>query len=90
MVGLALIAAQCGSPAAPEPAPTATPASEAAPQATEEAAAEDESQAVVKEVVEESQAAKATELEAGVTVVSDEEVSSPRTKRGSVVANIAT
>jgi peptide/nickel transport system substrate-binding protein len=90
MAGLALIAAQCGSPAAPEPAPTATPVSEAVPQATEEVVADDESQAVVKEVVEESQAAKATELEAGVTVVSDEEVSSPRTKRGGEYRDVST
>ena len=85
VVAGALVAAQCGAPATPEPS-----LDEATPQATEEVASVDESQEVVKEVVEESQAAKATELETGVTVVSDEEVSSPRTKLGGEYRDVST
>jgi len=90
MVALALIAAQCGAISTPEPPAADSSPSEAAPQATEEAASVDESQAVVKEVVEESQAAKATQLEAGTTVVSDEEVSSPRTRLGGEYRDVST
>jgi peptide/nickel transport system substrate-binding protein len=41
-------------------------------------------------VVEESQAAKATELESGITVVSDEEVSTPRSNFGGEYRDVAT
>jgi peptide/nickel transport system substrate-binding protein len=62
--------------------------------ATEEAAEEeapvDESQEVVKEVVEESEAVKARELEKGITVVSDEDVSTLRTKRGGEYRDVDT
>jgi peptide/nickel transport system substrate-binding protein len=90
MVALALIAAQCGAPSTPESPVADSSVSEAASQATEEAASADESQDVVKEVVEESQAAKATQLEAGITVVSDEEVSSPRTRLGGEYRDVST
>ncbi len=69
------------------------PAEEAAP---EETAAEEEEkvdageQEAITEVVEESQAAQATELEAGVTVVSDEDVSTPRSKFGGDYRDVAT
>jgi peptide/nickel transport system substrate-binding protein len=90
VVALALIAAGCGAPSAPGPSATDTPASEAAPEATEEAAPVDDSQEVVKEVVEQSQAAQSTELEAGITVVSDEEVTSPRSHLGGEYRDVST
>ena len=90
LIVLALLAAQCGPMATPEPSLTATPASEAAAAEAEEPAPADESQEVVKEVVEESQAAKATELEVGVTVVSDEDVSTPRTRMGGEYRDVST
>ena len=106
VVTVVVIAAQCGSPARPEPAPTDTAVPEATPTPTEEVsveepetaaeepvqeeAVEEEPQEVATEVVDESQAAKATELEGGVTVVSDEEVSSPRTERGGEYLDVST
>jgi peptide/nickel transport system substrate-binding protein len=86
VVAVALIAAQCGAPATPEPVPE-TP-EEAVSQ--EEVTSEDESQDVVKNVVEQSQAAQSKELEAGITVVSDEEVSSPRTHLGGEYRDVST
>jgi peptide/nickel transport system substrate-binding protein len=79
--------------AMPVPAPQADSQEQAQPaeeaQETEKAA--DESQQVVTEVVEESQAAKATELQAGVTIVTDElDVSSPRDKHGGEYRDVAT
>jgi peptide/nickel transport system substrate-binding protein len=98
VVAVALIAAQCGAPATPEPPPADESASEAASETAEEAASEDESEAasedesqeVVKEVVEQSQAAQSTGVEAGITVVSDEEVSSPRTRMGGEYRDVST
>jgi len=70
-----------------------TPAEEAAAEeaaAEEEAETEDDQQAV-KEVVEESQAAKATELEAGITVTTDEpNVATPRNEFGGTYRDVAT
>jgi peptide/nickel transport system substrate-binding protein len=88
VVAVALIAAQCGAPATPEPVPET--AEEAASEDESEAASEDESQEVVKEVVEQSQAAQSTGIEAGITVVSDEEVSSPRTRMGGEYRDVST
>jgi peptide/nickel transport system substrate-binding protein len=88
VVAVALIAAQCGAPATPEPVPET--AEEAASEDESEAASEDESQEVVKEVVEQSQAAQSTGVEAGITVVSDEEVSSPRTRMGGEYRDVST
>jgi peptide/nickel transport system substrate-binding protein len=88
VVAIALIAAQCGAPATPEPVPET--AEEAASEDESEAASEDESQEVVKEVVEQSQAAQSTELETGITVVSDEEVTSPRTNLGGEYRDVST
>jgi peptide/nickel transport system substrate-binding protein len=65
-------------------------AEEAVSEDESEAVSEDESQEVVKEVVEQSQAAQSTELEAGITVVSDEEVSSPRTRMGGEYRDVST
>lgn len=90
LVGLLLIAAQCGGLVTPGPALMETPVSEAPPPATETAAAVDESQEIVKEVVEQSQAAQATGIEAGTTLVSDEEVSSPRSKPGGEYRDVST
>lgn len=99
-LGVALLAAQCGPSAPAGPTPTATSASEAAPQptqeeavteeATQEEAPVDESQEVITEVVEESKAVKARELEKGVTVVSDEDVTAPRTERGGEYRDVGT
>ncbi|MFQ5611686.1 MAG: ABC transporter substrate-binding protein [Anaerolineae bacterium] len=97
LLTVALVAAQCGG-AAPtaeptptaEPAPTDTPVPQEAQPAEEESAAED-SQEVVAEIVEESQAAQATELEGGVTVFTDEpDVSAPRTKLGGEYRDVST
>ena len=99
MLVVALVAAQCGAVPTPAPAPVeeeeAAPAEETVEEeaAEEEAAAEAEvaeDQEVVTEVVEESQAAKATELESGISVVSDEEVSSPRSSFGGEYRDVAT
>lgn len=87
---VALVAAQCGPPPPAEPAPTATPVSEAAPKPTEEEVAEGVSQEVITETVEESEAAKARELEKGVTVVSDEDVRSPRAHLGGEYRDVST
>ncbi len=93
---VALIAAQCGAAPTQEPAPEANVQEEAQP-AEEEAAAEveteeavEDDQQVVKEVVEESQAAKAQEFEGSINVVTDEpDVSTPRTKRGGEYRDIS-
>lgn len=92
MAVVALVAAQCGPAATEAPLPAVTKVAEATapPTATQAAAGTDESQAVIKEVVEESEAAKATELEIGITVVSDEDVSTPRTRRGGEYRDVAT
>jgi len=90
LVALALIAAQCGAPATPEPPVAESSISEAAPEAVEETASADDSQEVVREVVEQSQAAQSTGVEAGITVVSEEEVSSPRDKRGGEYRDVST
>jgi peptide/nickel transport system substrate-binding protein len=106
LVVLALLAAQCGPAATQTPAPTPEVATEEAAAPTQEAAVEeaapdtgevdaeatsgDESQAASSEAVEESGAAKATELEKGITVVSDEEVSSPRTQRAGQYRDVST
>lgn len=103
IVVVALIAAQCGAAPAGQPAPApqqeeAQPAGEspvggAEPTATavaKEVAATDE-QKVVKEVVEESQAAKATELGKGINVVTNEpDVSTPRTHYGGEYHDVST
>jgi peptide/nickel transport system substrate-binding protein len=87
-----VVAAQCGPVATPGPVLTPTSAPEVTPAATEAAppATEDASQAVVKEVVEESEAAKAREVEKGVTVMSDEDVSTPRTHPGGEYRDVST
>ena len=97
IAALALIAAQCGAPATPDPVPVDTPTSEAAPQPTQEETAADDSRAAddsqkdVTEVVEQSQAAQATELETGITVFTDEpDVSAPRTERGGEYRDVST
>jgi len=80
MTGLTLVVllgVGCGAPT-----PTATPVSEATPLPTEEEAP--------TEVVEESEAVKARELEKGITVVSDEDVSTLRTKRGGEYRDVDT
>jgi ABC-type transport system substrate-binding protein len=66
------------------------PAEEAA--ATEETAAEaDAEEAAAADTVNQSQAALATQLEAGVTVMTDEpDVSSPRTQQGGEYRDVAT
>lgn len=73
-----------------EPAAAEEPEKEA--MAEEEAMTEEEGdeQEVVKEVVEKSQAAQATELDVGVTVVSDEDVSTPRENFGGEYRDLAT
>ncbi|MEX1019858.1 MAG: ABC transporter substrate-binding protein [Litorilinea sp.] len=86
-LGLALIlvlalAACAGAPVAPggdAPAPLAEAEATAEPgeEATEEATEEDDDQEVVRTVVEGSQAAQASES-LGVSVVSDEDVTTPR------------
>ena len=58
-------------------------------EAAEEGPAPDEQEAIT-EVVEESQAAKATELESGVTVESDEDVSTARSNFGGEYRDVAT
>jgi len=99
---LALVAAQCGGVATEEPAPQQAdtqeetqpveqePAAETEPEA-EAAAAEtdDDDQKIVKEVVEESQAAQATQFEGGITVESDEDVSTLRSNRGGEYRDIS-
>lgn len=69
------------------------PATEEVP--TEEPAPESEAideaePAAAEAVVDESQAAKASELEAGVTVVSDEDVTTPRTQYNGEYRDVAT
>ncbi len=92
LLAVTLVAAQCGPMVTPQPVLTPTPATQVTPAATEAAlpATEDASQAVVKEVVEESEAAKAREVEKGVTVVSDEDVSTPRTHPGGEYRDVST
>jgi len=88
----ALLAAQCSPAATPAPpAPSATPVVEttAAPTATMPpnlAPTAETSQ----EVVAESEAAQAQELEKGISVVSDEEVSTPRTQHGGDYRDVST
>ncbi len=66
----------------------AEPASTQAPAAAE--AAPTEAPQVDASLVDESKAAKATELQAGVTIVSDEEVTSPRTNYGGEYRDVTT
>lgn len=81
-----------------EPAVAEEAAAEEAESSEEEAAAEEiteeeaaaDDQAVITEVVEESQAAKATELESGITIVSDEDVTTPRDKFGGEYRSVST
>ncbi len=89
-VVFALVLAACGGSATESSGATESEAAEAAApaeQPTEEPAEEAASEASddSQEVVEESQAAQATELEAGVTVTSDEDVTTLAT---SSAANI--
>ncbi len=84
---VALVVAACSAPAAPAPAeaPGASQpsAAEPAPTATPDAVQEEQSA-----VVEGSQAAQSTEIK-GMTVVSDEEVASPRTNYGGEYRDVA-
>jgi peptide/nickel transport system substrate-binding protein len=98
-LGVALLAAQCGPPTPAGPTPTATSVSEATPQPPEEetiseqAAKEetpDDGQEVITEIVEESGAAQVRGLETGVTVVGDEDVSTPRTRFGGEYRDVGT
>ena len=75
LVVLGLAAAQCTAPA--------TPGMEATPLPTTEAPAE-------APVVDESQAARATQPEAGITVVSDEDVTTPRDHLGGEYRDVST
>jgi ABC-type transport system substrate-binding protein len=71
----------------------ATEAEEAAPEeaaAETESEEEDTSQEVITDVVEKSQAAQAGELAGGTTVVSEEEVSSPRDHFGGEYRSVTT
>jgi peptide/nickel transport system substrate-binding protein len=94
LVTAILIVACGGAVVTEEPAPEAeAQVEEEGPVAENEAAEEstvEEDQEVLTEVVEESQAAKATELQAGVTVVSDEDVTTPRNKLGGEYRDVAT
>jgi peptide/nickel transport system substrate-binding protein len=78
----------------PQPTEEEMMAEEAAPEEPEvmeeEAEAATDDQAVVKDVVEESEAAKATELERGITVVSDEDVSTLRIRFGGEYRDVGT
>lgn len=104
IVAAGLIAA-CGTAPTEEPAPAVTLTSEEDAQLTEESAAEagaaDEtveeeevaadSQETTTEFVDESEAAKATALEGGITVVTEEpDVSTPRTKPGGEYRDVDT
>jgi peptide/nickel transport system substrate-binding protein len=98
-LGVALLAAQCGPSAPAGPTPTATSVSEATSQppeeepVSEEAAKEetpDDGQEVITEIVEESEAAQVRGLETGVTVVGDEDVSTPRTRLGGEYRDVGT
>ncbi len=77
------------APATPAPTETGAPATEQAPTPTIAATLE-VSQQVITQVVEESEAAKAREPQKGITVVSDEDVTTPRTKRGGEYKDVAT
>jgi peptide/nickel transport system substrate-binding protein len=57
-------------------------------EAAEEATAADQED--ITEVVEESQAAQATELEGGITIVSDEDVTTPRDRFGGEYRDVST
>ncbi len=93
-----LIAAQCGTAAPTEQsAPEAKSASEQAAQpATEEAkpaeeAATEATSVAEQEVVQDSSSVKASELEGGITVVTNEpDVSTPRTKQGDEYRDVST
>jgi peptide/nickel transport system substrate-binding protein len=91
------LAAACGAAAPTEPpAPAAVeqepgPAAETpAPTAAAPAAVEQEPAPTEAPAVDESQAAKATELEKGITVVSDEDIVTPRTNPGGEYRDIST
>ncbi len=94
---LVLALTACGASPTQEPAPQAeAPATEeAAPAAEEEAPAEPEpapTEIVEEEApaADESQAAKATELDKGTTVVGDEEVASSRANLGGEYRDVST
>lgn len=100
---IALTAAQCGSAPTPEELPaTISAPTEASPPATAETTTEDEitaDEAVAAdtsdqvEIVadQDAQALKATELELGATVVTDEpDVSTPRTNQGGEYREVST
>ncbi|MDX1520304.1 MAG: ABC transporter substrate-binding protein [Anaerolineae bacterium] len=72
--------------AAAEEEPAAEAEAEEAAPTEEEVASEEET----TDVIEESQAAKATELQGGITVTTDEEVSSPRSNFGGEYRDLAT
>lgn len=59
-------------------------------EATTATAVPEDDQKVVKEVVEQSQAAKAKEVAAGVTVTSDEDVTTPRSHYGGEYHDVST
>jgi peptide/nickel transport system substrate-binding protein len=88
-----LVNIQCARPAGPavETGPAAEEKAQPAPEKVTEAEkpAEDESQKVVEEVVEKSEVAQAQQ-KLGITVVSDEEVSSLRDKYGGEYRDVDT
>lgn len=75
---------------APEEAEPATQTEAPAETEAEMAAEEEDDQQIVKEVVEESQAAKASELQAGVTITSDEDIFTPRSNYGGEYRDVST
>jgi peptide/nickel transport system substrate-binding protein len=103
---MAVAAAQCTAPATPQPGLTPSAAPQATekpagltPVAATQAPTEqkptvqatiDTSQQVITQVVEESQAAQMKELKKGITVVSDEDVLTPRTKHGGEYHDVST
>ncbi len=90
---LAALLAGCGTSPANAPAPAATePAAATAPVAPAETVAPTATadQKAITEVVEESQAAKAKQLDAGITVKSSEDVTTPRTHFGGEYRDVST
>jgi peptide/nickel transport system substrate-binding protein len=87
LIVVALVVAACGAPSE-APAAADAPAAEAPATGADEAEAtavpeeEGDDQAVVKEVVEQSDAAQSQMAEGGITVTSDEDVTTPRDQLG--------
>ncbi len=89
LIGLAMVAAQCTAPATPEPEATAPLATEEVePTITTAEAATTVAEEQV--VVDESQAALASQPKGGTSVVSDEDVTTPRSHRGGEYRDVAT